>query len=97
MKTIDRNSEGMAYLRSEFNRLGLPWVPSWANFILVQVGSGAQMYERLLRQGVIVRPMGFYGFPDHVRVTIGTPRENERFVAALERALATRETRDQAF
>jgi len=91
------NREGMAYLKRECDRLGLQWVPSWANFLLVQVGSGAQTYERLLRQGVIVRPMGFYGFPDHVRVTVGTQTENERFVVALERALAARETRDQAF
>lgn len=91
------NREGTAYLIGEFARLGLSWVPTWANFVLVQVGNGAQVYERLLRQGVIVRPMGFYGFPDHVRVTVGTPAENERFVAELERALAARETRDQTF
>ena len=91
------NREGMVYLKREFDRLGLAWVPSWANFILVQVGNGAQIYERLLRLGVIVRPMGFYGFPEHVRVTVGTPAENERFVAALEDSLATRETRDQTF
>ncbi len=91
------NRDGMRYLEAEFDRLGLARVPSWANFLLVEVGNGARMYEQLLRQGVIVRPMGFYGFPDHVRVTIGTRAENERFVAALERALATRETRDQVF
>jgi histidinol-phosphate aminotransferase len=91
------NREGLAYLKREFDRIGRPWVPSWANFILVNVGNGAQVYERLLRLGVIVRPMGFYGFADHVRVTVGTPAENERFVAGLEEALAARETRDQTF
>jgi histidinol-phosphate aminotransferase len=91
------NRDGMAFLKRACERLGLSWVPSWANFLLVRVGNGAQVYERLLRLGVIVRPMGFYGFPDHVRVTIGTAPENERFVHALERALRDRETREQAF
>ena len=96
-RTREVNAKGMEYLRGEFRRMGLTWVRSWANFLLVRVGSGAQVYERLLRQGVIVRPMGFYGFPDHVRVTVGTMPENERFVAALNLVLASRETRDQAF
>jgi histidinol-phosphate aminotransferase len=81
------NREGMAYLRRECTRLGLEVVPSWANFILVRVGEGARVYESLLRQGVIVRPMAVYGFPSHVRVTIGTAAENERFIAAMEKVL----------
>jgi histidinol-phosphate aminotransferase len=81
------NREGMRYLEHEFERLGLAYVPSQANFILVRVGDGAAVYEKLLRQGVIVRPMAGYAFPEHVRVTVGTAEENERFVAALERAL----------
>ncbi len=96
-RTREANRRGAEYLKRECERLGLAWVPSWANFLLVQVGNGAQMYERLLRRGVIVRPMVFYGFPDHVRVTIGTAPENERFIAALEEVLADRATRDQAF
>jgi histidinol-phosphate aminotransferase len=79
------NREGMAYLKGECDRLGLELVPSWANFLLIRVGEGARVYEELLRQGVIVRPMGIYGFPEHVRVTVGTAAENERFVRALER------------
>jgi len=97
VRTREINRQGMAYLTREFDRLGLSWVPSWANFLLVNVGNGAQVYERLLRFGVIVRPMGFYGFPEHVRVTIGTRPENERFVAALRQALEGLETRDQTF
>jgi len=81
------NREGMAYLRRQCHRLGLDVVPSWANFLLVRVGNGARVYEELLRQGVIVRPVGVYGFPEHVRVTVGTAAENERFIAALERVL----------
>jgi histidinol-phosphate aminotransferase len=79
------NREGMAYLRAAFAELGLECVPSWANFILVRVGNAARLYDQLLRQGVIVRPVPVYGFPEHVRVTVGTPAENERLVAALRR------------
>jgi histidinol-phosphate aminotransferase len=75
----------MAYLQAQLTRLGMEFVPSCANFLLVQVGNGARVYEALLRQGVIVRPMSVYGFPEHVRVTVGTAEENARVVGALER------------
>ena len=81
------NREGLKFLKATGERLGLPYVPSWANFLLLQVGNGARVYEALLREGVIVRPMGFYGLPDHVRVTVGLPAENERFAKALEKVL----------
>jgi len=86
-RTRQCNREGMAYLRRECERLGVEVVPSWANFLLVRVGNGARVYETLLRDGVIVRPMGIYGFADHVRITVGTAEENARCVASLERAL----------
>jgi len=82
------NREGMLFLEREFTRLGLAYVPSQANFVLVRVGAGGEVYERLLRRAVIVRPMGGYGFPEHVRVTVGTAEENRRFVDALEGALS---------
>jgi histidinol-phosphate aminotransferase len=81
------NRDGMAFLEREFARLNLPYVPSQANFVLVRVGNGGEVYERLLRRGVIVRPVGGYGFPDHARVTVGTEEENRRFIGALEEAL----------
>jgi histidinol-phosphate aminotransferase len=81
------NREGMAYLRAQCTRLGLEFVPSWANFLLIRVGNGKRVYEALLREGVIVRPMNVYGFPEHVRVTIGTAEENARFVGAMEHIL----------
>jgi histidinol-phosphate aminotransferase len=81
------NREGRRYLEGEFRRLGLGYVPTQANFILLHVGDGARVYEALLRRGVIVRPVGGYGFPEHVRVTIGTEAENRRLVAALGEAL----------
>ncbi len=86
-RTLQCNREGMAFLREQCTRLGLEYVPSWANFLMIRVGNGARVYEALLRQGVIVRPMGVYGFPEHVRVTVGTAAENARCVAALEQCL----------
>lgn len=87
-RTRENNRQGMAYLRREFDRLGLAYAPSWANFLLVNLGSG--MYERLLREGVIVRPMEGYGFPGYARVSVGTPAENERCIAVLEKLLRER-------
>ncbi len=86
-RTVQCNREGMAYLRNELQRLGVEAVPSWANFLLVRTGNGARVYEALLRQGVIVRPVGVYDLSDYVRVTVGTASENERFVRALEQVL----------
>lgn len=96
-RTREVNRQGMEFLRREFERLGLEYVPSWANFILVRVGNGARVYEALLRRGVIVRPMGVYGFPEHLRISIGTPEENERCIAALKQVLHGGGTRAGAF
>ena len=62
-------------------------IPSVGNFITVRVGDAGPVYQRLLRQGVIVRPVGAYGLPEHLRVTIGLESENARFLQALEAAL----------
>src|SRR6266576_299721 len=83
-RSLEANREGLAYLQKEFTRLGLAFVPSSANFILVQVGKGQEVFEQLLRRGVIVRPMAGYKFPEHVRVTVGTMPENRKFIEALE-------------
>src|SRR5262249_17207850 len=96
-RTRQCNREGMAYLRQECARLGLDYVPSWANFLLVRVGNGARVYEALLRHGVIVRPMSVYGFPEHVRITVGTAEENARCVGSLERVLRDGGARAAAF
>lgn len=85
--TLRVNAEGMAYLEGEFQRLGVDYVPSHANFILADVGSGRSAYDKLLRLGVIVRPMDGYGFPRHVRISVGLPEENRKFVAALEKVV----------
>lgn len=86
-RTLEVKRAGMEYLRREIAVLGLEQIPSWANFILVRVGNGSDVFERLLRQGVIVRPMGVYDFPEYVRVTVGTMAENRRFIEALKKVL----------
>lgn len=79
---------GKAYLYAAFERLGLPYVKSEANFVLFDAGRpAAEVFDQLLRQGVLVRPCGSFGLPTHLRVTVGRPEENERFVAALEAIL----------
>jgi histidinol-phosphate aminotransferase len=86
-RTLEVNREGMAYLTEQFRTMELPYVPSVANFVLVRVGQGIDVYEKLLRRGVIVRPMDGYGFPEYLRVTVGLPAENQRFIEALGAAL----------
>ena len=83
------NLQGMAQLEQGFSQLGLAWVPSRANFILVDVQrNGAQVFEALLKKGVIVRPVGGgYGMPHHIRVSIGLSGENSRFLQALTQVM----------
>lgn len=86
-RSLENNRRGMAYLTRELGRLGLSHVPSHGNFILVHVGNGDQVFKRLLSQAIIVRPMAGYEFPEFIRVTVGTPEENEKFIGGLERAV----------
>ena len=84
------NEVGWKFLTAQFRAMGLRVIPSAANFLLVDVGRpGGEVTDALLRRGVIVRPMGGYGFPTHLRITIGTPQENETCVAALRAVLAS--------
>ncbi|WP_322056653.1 histidinol-phosphate transaminase [Paraburkholderia sp. J63] len=91
-KSAALNAEGYRTLTAAFERMGLEYVPSDGNFVLVRMGTDDQAGERvnleLLKQGVIVRPVGGYGLPQWLRVTIGLPEENAAFLAALERVLA---------
>jgi histidinol-phosphate aminotransferase len=67
---------------------GVRFVPSAANFLLIEVGEGAAaINESLLRAGLIVRPVGGYGLPRHLRVTVSLPAHNDRFLSELERLL----------
>ena len=86
-KSTKMNRSGLAKLERELKTLGLEAIPSCANFVTFRVSRARTVYERLLRQGVIVRPLAGYDMPDHLRVTVGTPRENEKFLKALTIAL----------
>ena len=79
---------GRHFLYDEFKTLGVRYVPSRANFILVDVGrSAADIYQKLLHEGVIVRPMTPFGMETALRITVGTPEENRKLVNALRTAL----------
>jgi histidinol-phosphate aminotransferase len=86
-KTRENNLLGRKFLEDAFTRMGLPFVPSSANFVLVQVGEGQLVFEEMQKLGVITRPMSSYKLPEWLRVSIGTPRENNRVVKALKRVL----------
>ena len=80
--------EGLAQLHGALTPLGVRVFPTAGNFILADVGSsGTAVYELLLREGVIVRPVAGYGLPRCVRITIGTAAQNERVITALSRVL----------
>jgi histidinol-phosphate aminotransferase len=81
------NAQGMQALTTGFKRLGLSWIPSYANFVSFKVPKTAEVFQRLLRHGVIVRPIAGYGMPEYLRVTVGTGAENARFLAALDAVL----------
>jgi histidinol-phosphate aminotransferase len=80
--------EGRKYLEHEFAALGLSYVPSVANFVLVRVGDGKAVFKALLRHGVIVRALGGYKFPEWVRITVGTMEQNRKCIAALREVLS---------
>ncbi len=86
-KSYQINRDGLVQLQTGFAALGLQYIPSFGNFVLVNVGDGAAVYESLLRQGVIVRPVAGYGLPQWLRVSIGLAQENARLLAALAVAL----------
>ena len=82
-KSFTVNSEGKAQLQQGFAKLGLTFVPSYANFVLVKVGDAARVNLELLKRGVIVRPVAGDGLPEWLRVSIGLPHENQKFLEAL--------------
>jgi histidinol-phosphate aminotransferase len=91
-KTYLLNRAGYLQLSEAFGSIGLSFVPSHGNFVLVKVGddpeAGARINHKLLKAGVIVRPVGNYGLPQYLRVSIGLPEENRAFIKALTDALA---------
>lgn len=87
--SIEQNRRGRDFLTAELATLGLDPVPSQTNFVFVDTGRDADdLFERLLRRGVIVRPAAGWGYPTHMRVTVGTPEQNQRFLEALKAELA---------
>lgn len=87
-RSVQLNRTGLEQLQQGLHALGLRTYRSRGNFVLFDCGRPASsLYEALLRQGVIVRPVGNYGLPNHLRVTVGTPEQNQRMLQALQRAL----------
>ncbi|MBO8158468.1 histidinol-phosphate transaminase [Thermosyntropha sp.] len=87
-KSCRLNREGKNYLYSQFEEMGLKYVPTEANFIFVDTGRNSrEVFQKLLQLGVIVRTGDIFGFPSFIRVTIGTEEENKRFINALKEVL----------
>ena len=68
--------------------MGLNYVPSVANFVLVNVGDGNAVFQALLRKGIILRAMASYGLPEWIRLSVGTMEQNRRCIAELKQALS---------
>ena len=86
--TVENNALGMTQLINGFKELDLTWIPSAGNFVSVDLKQpGTPIYEKLLRKGVIVRPVDVYEIPTFLRISIGTPTENEKFLNALKEVL----------
>ena len=83
-KTCENNDAGLRYFEDMFKELGLEYVPSHANFVLVRVGDGDALFADFMKRGVIIRAMRGYKLPEWIRVSVGRPAENERFVAELK-------------
>jgi histidinol-phosphate aminotransferase len=87
-RSYAENLNGLRQLEEGARALGLEFIPSYGNFLTIRVGKAPEIFKRLLRRGVIVRPVGGgYGLPEHLRVTTGTAAENERFLGALAASL----------
>lgn len=89
-RTRKNNSDGLRFFEKACAQLKLEYVPSAANFILVRVGEGQRVFNELQKLGVIVRPMGGYQLPEWIRISIGTPSENERCLAGLRQVLTAK-------
>jgi histidinol-phosphate aminotransferase len=87
-KSYELNLAGMQQVTRGLEKLGLAYIPSHGNFVSFRMKDAAAVFQRLLKSGVIVRPIAGYGMPDFLRVSIGLPEENERFLDSLARALA---------
>lgn len=95
-KTRTLTQDGLVFLYSHLDRIGLEYIPTQTNFFLIKTPLGAhETYQRMLKEGVIVRSMESFGLNDHIRINVGLPEENERFIKTLEKVLYTKlETRN---
>src|ERR1043166_6156558 len=83
-RTRNNNRQGLAFLETHFRQMRLEFIPSAANFVLVKVGDGQRVFLDLQKQGIITRPMAGYGLPEFIRISVGSPAENERCAATLK-------------
>ena len=86
-KTRQNNSEGRQFLEDALREMGVEFVPSSANFVLLRVGEARRVFSELQARGIIVRPVENYGLPEWLRISIGAPRENRRCLKALQKIL----------
>ncbi len=86
-QTRANNAQGLEHLQSAFRQMGLQFIPSSANFVMVRVGDGQRVFEGLQKRGVITRPMAIYQLPEWIRITVGTPEETARCLSALKSIL----------
>ena len=88
VETREMILQGLEFFERELSKIGVETVPSGANFILVKTGNGREVFLELQKRKVIVRPMDPYGLPDHIRITIGTPEQNQIMLDALKNVLS---------
>lgn len=93
--SIELNQQGMQQLEQGLRKLSLDFIPSIGNFITVDVHDATLVYQKLLHEGVIVRPLTAYGMPKHIRVTIGTFEQNQRFLHSIGKVLKATERSEQ--
>ncbi len=88
VETREMVEDGIRFFEAELPKIGVETVPTGANFILCKTGNGRQVFQELQKRKVIVRPMDPYGLPEHIRITIGTPGQNQKVFEALKEVLA---------
>ncbi len=89
-KAVSLNQQGLEHLMKACDEMGLGYIPSAGNFLTIDFGrDAAPIYDALLHRGVIVRPIGVYGLPNHLRATVGLSSENDRLIEALSAVLST--------
>lgn len=87
-QTLAAVADGLRYFYQELDRAGIPYIPTQANYLMIRVNtSGDAVYQAMLREGVIIRPLTSFGYPDYIRINMGTLEENKRCMAALQKIL----------